>query len=278
MRNNNLEQQLQECLDDGHSVWVVGDIHGFSVTFENLVDVLQLSEHDRVVVLGDLIDRGPDSYNVVKIVQSDSRIYSVKGNHEQMMIKGFIPEQLESPKHDSVLWLRNGGIATTASYLRAFTDKNGVEDSDGFHTEVNNDRKWMRTLPTHIILNKWRLVHAGYDPRTELDEQGEAEHLWIRDPFHNAKTPIDNQRSVVFGHTPTMTLPGVSNLEYGNIWYSAVKLKDDRSASIGLDTCLFHQQQLPAVLSAINLQTMEVRQMPRVEAWGDEARHRAMMP
>jgi len=278
MRNNNLEQQLQECLDDGHSVWVVGDIHGFSVTFENLVDVLQLSEHDRVVVLGDLIDRGPDSYNVVKIVQSDSRIHSVKGNHEQMMIKGFIPEQLESPKYDSVIWLRNGGIATTASYLRAFTSQNGIENRDGLYTEVNNDRKWMKTLPTHIILDKWRLVHAGYDPRTELDEQGEAEHLWIRTPFHNSTTAIDERRCVVFGHTPTMLLFGDSDDSYGHIWYSDVKLKDGRAASIGIDTCLFHKQQLPAWLSAMNLQTMEVRQMPRIEAWDDEARHRAMMP
>jgi len=277
MRNNEMEKDLQRSLDEGASVWVIGDIHGFSVTFENLVDILQLSENDRVVVLGDLIDRGPDSYSVVKIVQSDSRIYSTKGNHEQMMVEGFIPKGI-SHKLEANLWLRNGGIETAASYIRAFMNHSGEEDSVALEQEIINDKMWMNSLPSHIVLDKWRLVHAGYDPRTELREQGEPEHLWIRTPFHNSTTAIDEQRCVVFGHTPTMLLFGDSDDSYGNIWYSDVRLEDGRAASIGIDTCLFHKQQLPAWLSAINLQTMEIKQMPRVEVWDDRARHLAKTP
>ena len=277
MRNKEMEKDLQKSLDDGASVWVIGDVHGFSVTFENLVDMLELSEKDRVVVLGDLIDRGPDSYNVVKAVQGDSRIYSTKGNHEQMMVEGFIPNGI-SNKLEANLWLRNGGIETAASYIRAFMNHSGEEDSAALEQEIIADKKWMNSLPAHVILDKWRLVHAGYDPRTELDEQGEAEHLWIRTPFHNSTTAIDEQRCVVFGHTPTMLLFGDSDDSYGNIWYSDVRLKDGRAASIGIDTCLFHKQQLPAWLSAINLQTMEIKQMPRVEVWDDRARHLAKTP
>jgi serine/threonine protein phosphatase 1 len=277
MRDKEIEKDLQRSLDEGGSVWVIGDIHGFSVTFENLVDTLDLSEKDRVVVVGDLIDRGPDSYNVVKIVQADSRIYSTKGNHEQMMVEGFIPKGI-SHKLEANLWLRNGGIETAASYIRAFTTHSGEEDSAALEQEIIADKKWMNSLPTHIILDKWRLVHAGYDPRTELDEQGEAEHLWIRTPFHSSKTAIDEQRCVVFGHTPTMLLFGGSDDSYGRVWYSDVRLKDGRAASIGIDTCLFHKQQLPAWLSAINLQTMEIKQMPRVEVWDDQARHLAKTP
>ncbi|MEZ7994310.1 MAG: metallophosphoesterase [Candidatus Poseidoniaceae archaeon] len=272
-----MEKDLQRSLDDGASVWVIGDIHGFSVTFENLVDILQLSENDRVVVLGDLIDRGPDSYSVVKIVQADSRIYSTKGNHEQMMVEGFIPKGI-SHKLEANLWLRNGGIETAASYIRAFTNHNGEEDSAALEQEIIADKKWMNSLPAHVILDKWRLVHAGYDPRTDLDEQGEAEHLWIRTPFHNSTTAIDEQRCVVFGHTPTMLLFAGSDDSYGQIWYSDVRLEDGRAASIGIDTCLFHKQQLPAWLSAINLQTMEIKQMPRVEVWDDRERHLAKTP
>jgi serine/threonine protein phosphatase 1 len=277
MRNKEMEKDLQRSLDDGASVWVIGDIHGFSVTFENLVDILQLSENDRVVVLGDLIDRGPDSYSVVKIVQADSRIYSTKGNHEQMMVEGFIPKGI-SHKLEANLWLRNGGIETAASYIRAFTNHNGEEDSAALEQEIIADKKWMNSLPAHVILDKWRLVHAGYDPRTALDEQGEAEHLWIRTPFHNSTTAIDEQRCVVFGHTPTMLLFAGSDDSYGQIWYSDVRLEDGRAASIGIDTCLFHKQQLPAWLSAINLQTMEIKQMPRVEVWDDRERHLAKTP
>lgn len=277
MRNKEMEKDLQKSLDDGASVWVIGDVHGFSVTFENLVDMLQLSEKDRVVVLGDLIDRGPDSYNVIKTVQADSRIYSTKGNHEQMMVEGFIPKGI-SHKLEANLWLRNGGIETVASYIRAFMNHSGEEDSAALEQEIIADKKWMNSLPAHVILDKWRLVHAGYDPRTDLDEQGEAEHLWIRTPFHNSTTAIDEQRCVVFGHTPTMLLFGDSDDYYGKIWYSDVRLEDGRAASIGIDTCLFHKQQLPAWLSAINLQTMEIKQMPRVEVWDDRARHLAKTP
>ena len=277
MRNKEMEKDLQKSLDDGASVWVIGDVHGFSVTFENLVDMLELSEKDRVVVLGDLIDRGPDSYNVVKAVQADSRIYSTKGNHEQMMVEGFIPKGI-SHKLEANLWLRNGGIETAASYIRAFMNHSGEEDSVALEQEIINDKIWMNSLPSHIVLDKWRLVHAGYDPRTELGEQGEPEHLWIRTPFHNSTTAIDEQRCVVFGHTPTMLLFGDSDDSYGNIWYSDVRLEDGRAASIGIDTCLFHKQQLPAWLSAINLQTMEIKQMPRVEVWDDRARHLAKTP
>jgi serine/threonine protein phosphatase 1 len=277
MRNKEMEKDLQRSLDDGASVWVIGDIHGFSVTFDNLVDMLNLSKEDRVVVVGDLIDRGPDSYNVVKIVQADSRIYSTKGNHEQMMVEGFIPKGI-SHNLEANLWLRNGGIETIASYIRAFTNFAGEEDTTALEQEISEDKKWMNSLPTHIILDKWRLVHAGYDPRTDLDEQGEAEHLWIRTPFHNSDMPIDTLRTVVFGHTPTMLLFGDSDDSYGKVWYSEVKLQDGRAASIGIDTCLFHKEKLPAWLSAINLQTMEIKQMPRVEVWNDQARHLAKIP
>ena len=277
MRNKEMEKDLQRSLDQGASVWVIGDVHGFSITFDNLVDMLNLSKEDRVVVVGDLIDRGPDSYNVVKIVQSDSRIYSTKGNHEQMMVEGFIPKGI-SHNLEANLWLRNGGIETIASYIRAFTNFAGEEDTTALEQEISEDKKWMNSLPTHIILDKWRLVHAGYDPRTDLDEQGEAEHLWIRTPFHNSDMPIDTLRTVVFGHTPTMLLFGDSDDSYGKVWYSEVKLQDGRAASIGIDTCLFHKEQLPAWLSAINLQTMEIKQMPRVEVWNDQARHLAKIP
>lgn len=277
MRNKDIEQDLQKSLDQGASVWVIGDIHGFSITLDNLIDMLDLSGDDRVVIVGDLIDRGPDSYNVVKIVQADSRIYSTKGNHEKMMVEGFIPNGVLN-KLEENLWYRNGGIETAASYIRAFTDFEGEEDTAALEQEIEEDKKWMNNLPSHIILDKWRIVHAGYDPRTDLDEQGEAEHLWIRTPFHDSERPIDDERTVVFGHTPTMLLFGDSDDHYGKVWYSEVKLEDGRAASIGIDTCLFHKEKLPAWLTAINLQTMEIKQMPRVEVWDGQARHLAKIP
>ena len=74
MRRNDIEKDLQNALDNGHNVWAIGDVHGFSMTLEALLDQCELSMDDRVVLLGDLIDRGPDSFDVVRIARSDPRI------------------------------------------------------------------------------------------------------------------------------------------------------------------------------------------------------------
>ena len=63
--NLSLEADLQACLDDGHRIYVVGDVHGHLATFRALLHRLNLSDDDRVVCLGDMIDRGPDSAGVV---------------------------------------------------------------------------------------------------------------------------------------------------------------------------------------------------------------------
>ena len=96
MRRKDIEMDLQNALDNDHNVWAIGDVHGFSVTLEALLDACDLSMNDRVVLLGDLIDRGPDSFDVVRIARCDPRIQCVKGNHEDMMVDGFKLEVAES--------------------------------------------------------------------------------------------------------------------------------------------------------------------------------------
>ena len=273
MRRTHIENDLQKALDNGHNVWTIGDVHGFSLTLERLLDECDLSMDDRVVLLGDLIDRGPDSFDVVRIARSDPRIHCVKGNHEDMMVNGFHLEQLDQPNSDMRQWLYNGGLATVASYIRDYTDEFGQEDSEQLRLQVIDDKEWMERLPSHIVLDKWRLVHAGYDPRIELDSQEEDTLLWIRRPFHSAEKPVDEQRTVVFGHTPTMNLNTTPGTEkWGHPWFSKVQLNDGRSASVGLDTCLFHEERQPAMLTAYNLQTLDVVRIARVEQWNEDIR------
>ena len=83
-RDGGLEADLQARIEDGHKVWAVGDIHGHLATFCALVHRLNLSNEDRIVCLGDMIDRGPDSAGLIEYIRSDSRIICIKGNHEQM--------------------------------------------------------------------------------------------------------------------------------------------------------------------------------------------------
>ena len=267
MRDIELEMNLQQALDNGHNVWVIGDIHGFNETLRTLVANLALQRGDYVVLLGDLIDRGPNSYDVVQYVKTSPNIVTVKGNHEKMMIELFSLPRLESPDVKLATWMYNGGRATAISYINAFTDEVGNEYTDLLDQAINQDKLWMNRLPSQIVLDKWRLVHAGYDPEVDLDCQTDSEMLHIRKPFHTATAPIDKDRTVIFGHTPTAGLPGHSNLFWGKVWFSPVLLDSGRPAAIGIDTCVFHNLDVPAVLTAYNLQDNSIIQQTRVEAW-----------
>ena len=61
MRDFELETNLQSTIDNGHSIWVIGDIHGYNETFDALIKKLKIKEKDIILCLGDLIDKGPGS-------------------------------------------------------------------------------------------------------------------------------------------------------------------------------------------------------------------------
>ena len=271
MRDIELELKLQNSLNQGKNVWVIGDVHGFNNTLRSLVEKIDLQEGDYVVLLGDLIDRGPNSYDVVQFAKNSENIVCVKGNHEKMMIETFSLQGLESPKMNLATWLYNGGLATATSYINAYTDKTGNELTELLDLTIEEDKVWMNQLPSEIVLEKWRLVHAGYDPEIDLDCQTDTEMLHIRKPFHDATEPIDPQRTVVFGHTPTVSLPGLNKSSWGKIWHSPVLLASGLPAAIGIDTCVFHNSDAPAVLTAYNLQDNRIIQQSRVEPWNKRA-------
>ena len=114
MRDKELEAELQNRLDHGGSIWVIGDVHGYFETLEKLVQKLELEEGDAVVLLGDLIDRGPASAQVVRYVRRTRWLHSIRGNHEQMMIQGFDESSfLRDRSMDSITWFRNRGNRKT---------------------------------------------------------------------------------------------------------------------------------------------------------------------
>ena len=266
MRNQALEEKLQKALDEGHNVWVVGDVHGFHQTMLELCERLALKENDWVVFLGDLIDRGPNSFGVVHHVMTQPQMATVKGNHEDMMVQQCTMAKLKQPDLDVRLWMQNGGKTTLASYLRAHQSTEGKLDEAALEVCVQHHTKWMDELPTHIVLNRWRLVHAGYRPGVDLDGQTDDDLLWIRHDFHTTRTPVDPVRTVVFGHTITAGLPGRTMADWGEPWESEVVLEDGRPAAFGLDTCLYHGPKEKRMLTALNLRTGRTVQQVRVEA------------
>ena len=253
MRNRALEAELQSILDLGSNVWVIGDVHGHFSTLMALIERLSPSESDAILMLGDLIDRGPTSAQVVKFVRETEGVYSIRGNHEQMMIQGFDESSFFKDRSiDSRIWYHNGGRETEASYIELYGDGAKVLE------EASSDVKWMEALATEVVLQDWRLVHAGYDQNQDVENQDEGMHMHARKQFYTSNRPIDPERTILFGHTPTFRHLHKDDARAGEIWYSDVLLEDGRPMAIGMDTCLYHQLELPRVLSAFNLRTGQV--------------------
>ena len=249
-RNRQIEAELQQTLDEGGNVWAIGDVHGYADTLLTLLDSLNLSSRDRVVLLGDLVDRGPRSCEVIRIARENPQIFSVLGNHEEMMLNSFDVDNIETMTAQQTNWFYVGGRATNQSYIDEFTNSQGQIDDFDLRMRVGKDLAWLDSLPHHIVLDDFRLVHAGYSPWDgDLDLQSTDTLMWIRGEFHNSITPVDEKRTVVFGHSTVLGF----GLKQTEIWKSETELKNSRPAAIGIDSCCYGGKD--PQLTAFNLQT-----------------------
>lgn len=172
---------------------VIGDIHGCYNELKELIETLENEGKytkgvDKLVFLGDYIDRGKDSKLVVKFVRDLQKNYdnvvALMGNHEDMLIK--------YSKGIDNTWTWNGSSATLKSY-------------HGFSNQLKKDIQWMKNLPLYHEDKHFVYVHAGIDPyKATMREQSDYTLLWVREPFiFNSKK---YHKKVIFGHTPTANL------------------------------------------------------------------------
>ena len=170
--------------------YAIGDVHGCRDRLKRLL--ARCDRHAggatyRLILIGDYIDRGPDSRGVVETIlglQRDmpGQVVCLRGNHEQIMLEAFA-------SGDMALWLINGADATLASY-----GVRHVADLPREHVA------WFSSLPTSFDDGLRLFVHAGVDPSRGLDEQRDEDLIWIREPF--LSTERDYARLIVHGHTP----------------------------------------------------------------------------
>ena len=174
--------------------FVISDIHGCYNEFSQLLDMLAGDyTKDRLIILGDYIDRGPQSYEVLKKVIALQQAYGsqqiilLKGNHEQMAIDYY---------KKCSNWLNNGAHET----LKSFAKNN---------EDLRNYIDFFRSLPTKFQDENFIYVHAGLRPGKDLSEQSETDLLWIREEFYLSSKVFE--KTVVFGHTPTFYTEGHYN-------------------------------------------------------------------
>jgi len=250
-RNIELETVLNAALANGHHIWVIGDVHGCADPLIELLGKLELTEYDHVVLLGDLIDRGPASARVIELVRENDHIHTIKGNHEYMMIEAM--NEMNKRGHasmDTLLWVQNGGVQTLDSFDDLFGDESQSRQEEA--------KLWMEQQASQIVLDGFRLVHAGYDPNLAIEYNTDAEMLWMRSPFHSHPEPLDEVRQIIFGHTPTQAIqidgkkPGTK----GQPLESPVQLEDGRPSWIGIDTGACQKEEECPTLTAYDLQEM----------------------
>ena len=170
---------------------VIGDVHGHYDTLVALLDAVSPTSSDRVYFLGDLIDRGPKSAQVVDLVMRN-QFECLRGNHEEMLLDVVGTGEVSVELYQS--WLYSGGHATVESY-----------DSKIPQEHID----WIKNLPLYADLGDYWLVHAGVDPNIPITKQCADQFCWIREDFHTSDRAYFPNKLIITGHTITFTLPGV---------------------------------------------------------------------
>ena len=190
----------------GQRVYAVGDIHGCADLFKALIAAIDTDDAARakaqtsVILLGDLIDRGPDSAGVIRLArdwQARRQVRILMGNHEEMFLAALRKHSVMPP------FLRFGGRETLLSYSiepEAYTraDIAGVMTlAQAAIPQVDLD--FVASFEDQITVGDYHFVHAGVRPGVPLVDQKTADLRWIREPFLDHSD--DFGKIVVHGHT-----------------------------------------------------------------------------
>ena len=194
---------------DGTVVYAVGDVHGRDDLLEDIIGQIARDAEGRdarrkvAVFLGDYVDRGRDSRQVVERLAT-LRLPGVdgvflRGNHEEMMLEAlFSPENPCARAH----WLVNGGEETLDSYGAGSCEELA-------RTLPAHHRGFLERLALHHREAGYLFVHAGLRPGVPLDEQDPEDLTWIREPFLSHRG--SHGLCVVHGHTPEDTPQDLGN-------------------------------------------------------------------
>jgi serine/threonine protein phosphatase 1 len=213
---------MPACVPPGVRVYAVGDIHGCARLLRQVHALIQKDaaaapEPRRVVVyLGDYVDRGPDSRDVVDLVLEgpgdDFELVHLKGNHEDLLLRFLAGDE------NSTIWRYNGAGATFRSY--GIEDNGDASNRDGLARRLpSTHRSFFESLRMFHIEGDYLFVHAGLRPGLPLDRQSDEDMMWIRQPFLDSTE--DWGYTVVHGHS-TVSAPEVRGnrigLDTGAVW------------------------------------------------------------
>ena len=201
--------------------FIMGDIHGM---YDKLMACLQAVSfdytNDTLIQLGDVVDRGPDSYLVVEELLKIKNLIAIRGNHDDCWVNGLFMYKEDYQNQADVFLLYNQGARET---LQSYTRRgiNPMNHIDFFNIQV----------PYYIDKNNNCFVHGGFNRHTIIENQIHNDLLWDRDLWHAARSydqmrnteqhPFKNKnkfQEIFIGHTPTTHFDSKEPLKAANIW------------------------------------------------------------
>lgn len=217
--------------------YALTDIHGCVRTLKALVQQLDLQEADELYILGDLVNKGPDSKGVIDFIlylQQHYQIFCLRGNHDQMLLKA-------AKKGEKALSL-------TATEKKLVLQSFGIKS---FEDLPKKYKSFLKNLPYYFELPDYCLVHAGFDfTQADIFQDTDA-MLNIRD-YKVVCEKINNKR-LLHGHTPTAL-------------HSIKKNICHRDARLNLDAgCVYYRNASYGNLVALNLDTQELYMQPNID-------------
>lgn len=212
--------------EPGQRVYAIGDVHGRLDLLRTLIRTLEADaaglarDATRMVFLGDLIDRGPNSRQVLELVRflqcrDPRRVEVLLGNHEEMLLAAVAGEPAAQR-----LWLRTGGDATLRSYRLdpdEFVAFPPLKRARLLRQAVGQRMvDWLEARPVAWQSGSYYFCHAGVRPGVSLDKQRREDLLWIRGQF--LESTRTHGAVIVHGHSETevaQAMPNRINVDTG---------------------------------------------------------------
>ena len=218
-------------------LFAISDIHGcYKPFYELVINTIKLEKNDQLILLGDYIDRGDQSKEVIDFIIGLSKegfdITPLKGNHEVMLCDAYFDQ-------DSLpLWLMNNGMSTLISF--------GIED---IRELDNHYLEFFTNLEYYKILGDFIFVHAGFNNYAINPFLDKNSMIW------ESSLSYDNSllsgKTIIHGHRP-------KTLSY------VKRLIGEKSKVIPIDTgCVYDKVEGYGNLSALEIQSMTLFSVPR---------------
>lgn len=224
-------------------VYAIGDVHGRFDLFARLMHIIQRDQarrvpvSTRIVLLGNIVDRGPDAARLVRgcmtLSQACDRFVVLKGNHEDMMVEG-----LRGNPAVYAHWLRMGGTETLASWGVEPAVADGAPSAEHMRIaaaavgEATID--WLARLPLYHEHDGYLFAHAGIRPGIAIRKQDPEDLLWIADDFLDSD--VHHGVTVVHGHAGSDSGPvirpnriGIDTGAFRTGRLTALGIEDDRT-------------------------------------------------